>query len=67
MQPELADAARKIHAALERDAQKERDVEMIMIADCVRDKSAMPDHAWQRRHVAEEKARAAWRLVEALA
>jgi len=64
---ELSEAAVAAYVRLERGAALERRVEAQMIADCVADKSAMPEHAWERRHVAEEKSRAAKRLVEALA
>lgn len=67
MRNELLLLAVAAHDRLERAAQRERAVERVMIEDCVRDKSAMPEHAWQTRHIAEEKARAAYRLVEAIA
>ena len=58
--------AKLVRSRLRKDVARLRAEESKMIGEAARDKVALPEHAWMRRHVAEEKARAANRLVEAL-
>ena len=58
----VAEYNRLLHEA-EREARIERE----MIAQCVADHSTMPTNHWHQRYRAEEKMRAARRLVEAFA
>lgn len=63
---EFLAVAKRVSARLERLAETERQVEVIMVDGCVSDHSSMPKDHWHPRWVAEQKLRAARRLVEAL-
>ena len=62
----LLDAAKQQRARCRSELATLRAEETRLIAEAVREHVALPDHYWQVRHLAEEKARAASRLVEAL-
>lgn len=62
----LLAAAKRVRQRLRAEATALRDAETKMIAEAVREKAALPDHYWQARRDAEERARTAARMVEAL-
>lgn len=62
----ILEAAKRVRVKRRAEAAAMRDAEAKAIAEAVRGKVSLPEHYWQARQVAEEKARAATRIVEAL-
>lgn len=59
-------AAKVCRDRLRAEAAVQRGVHDDMVAEAVRDHVALPEHYWQARQIAEEKARCAERIAEAL-
>jgi len=63
---DMLHAAKLVRHRLRIEAARLRAEEGKMILEATRDKVALPEHAWTARHIAEERARCANRLVEAM-
>ena len=66
LQGRMLIAAKQLRTEAREQARKLRDEEVTMINMASHEHVALRDHYWEKRHKAEERARAAARLVEAL-
>ena len=62
----MLEAAKRVRSKRRGEAAALRAAEAKAITEAVRGKVSLPEHYWQARQIAEEKARAAARIVEAL-